>query len=408
MGRIAQEWQATPYNLGSGWWSFPYRYDGIGEITSAANGLGTTFTYHNQGGRLRELDSSLSDPAHPGALAAGMTYKPPAASSATLGNGLTEVAYHEQSRERLVAMAVGTQCDSLSGTCADSVYFQNGFQYEGNGNVTSANDSVNGRWSNLTYDEFNRLQSGSSTRFGCYNWKYDRYGNRWQQNGSANMLLTFNNPNNRIDGCLLRCGGNLLNQTGCPALIPSTIRRREPADCRNAIHWPNAIYLRCGRAAGRKTHRRGWPDYLYDWPGTWSRRSAGDGDWNAERDLRRRDARGDLQRRDHILQSQRLAGDGADAYRRNGFPTEVCTSLPFGDGMSCKGSGKTTPDPLHRQAARRRGGTGLFWGEVFRVEHGARDVAGLGCESGDGAVRALWQSAVAESVRLCRATTRFR
>jgi YD repeat-containing protein len=72
-----------------------------------------------------------------------------------------------------------------------------------NGNVLSANDKFNGNWT-YTYDDFNRL-AGANQNTGqtVYNYKYDRYSNRWQQNLTAGSgqtsNLSFSGNNNRID-----------------------------------------------------------------------------------------------------------------------------------------------------------------------------------------------------------------
>jgi len=73
-----------------------------------------------------------------------------------------------------------------------------------------------------TYDDFNRLTSGSATASADYglklNWTYDRYGNRWAQNatgtGNASAVqpqLTFTGNTNRIDGWSYDAVGNLRN-----------------------------------------------------------------------------------------------------------------------------------------------------------------------------------------------------
>jgi RHS repeat-associated protein len=81
--------------------------------------------------------------------------------------------------------------------------------YAPNGNILAANDNVNGNWS-YGYDEFNRLATSSKTG-ASYTYAYDRYGNRWQQNGPYTMLLTFSSGNNRMDGYSYDAAGNLLN-----------------------------------------------------------------------------------------------------------------------------------------------------------------------------------------------------
>ena len=87
-----------------------------------------------------------------------------------------------------------------------------------NGNVLAANDSSNGNWT-YSYDQFNRL-TGSNQNSGAavYSYVYDRFGNRWQQNGPLSFSATFtgNNPsapanNNRIDGYTYDAAGNVIN-----------------------------------------------------------------------------------------------------------------------------------------------------------------------------------------------------
>lgn len=79
------------------------------------------------------------------------------------------------------------------------------------------NDSSNGNWT-YSYDQFNRL-AGSNQNNGAavYSYVYDRFGNRWQQNGPHAFTATFtgNNPsnpanNNRIDGYSYDAAGNLI------------------------------------------------------------------------------------------------------------------------------------------------------------------------------------------------------
>jgi len=45
----------------------------------------------------------------------------------------------------------------------------------------------------------------------AYTYAYDRFGNRWQQNGPHTMLLAFSGANNRMDGYSYDADGNVLN-----------------------------------------------------------------------------------------------------------------------------------------------------------------------------------------------------
>jgi hypothetical protein len=90
------------------------------------------------------------------------------------------------------------------------------------GNMLSYTDSsmnapLIGTW-NFTYDDMNRLTSGTATSGVddglVLGWTYDRYGNRWEQNvtgtGNASAVspqLTFSGNNNRIDGWLYDAAG---------------------------------------------------------------------------------------------------------------------------------------------------------------------------------------------------------
>jgi RHS repeat-associated protein len=90
--------------------------------------------------------------------------------------------------------------------------------FTGNGDIQTANDSVNGNWS-YTYDQFNRLSNAVAANIskGCSE-TYDRFGNRWDQQPyggtgySCNpFVASFTGNNNRIDGYSYDAAGNLLN-----------------------------------------------------------------------------------------------------------------------------------------------------------------------------------------------------
>jgi YD repeat-containing protein len=185
MGRIKKQWQATPYNVCCSSWLLTNTYDLAGDMLSYTNGLGYTFTQSfNTDVRLTQLTSSLVDGQHPGTLFSNGHYNALGQLvSATLGNGIAETRTYNN-RGRLLTIGAG------------SAYSLSAMTYAGNGNVLSANDVKNGNWS-YGYDDFNRLVSASGP--GSYSWAYDRYGNRWQQNGAWNCSVTFSAGNNRID-----------------------------------------------------------------------------------------------------------------------------------------------------------------------------------------------------------------
>jgi YD repeat-containing protein len=93
--------------------------------------------------------------------------------TASLGNGINETRTYD-GRLRLAGITDGS-------VYALTIPTSGG--YAGNGNVLTANDSVNGNWT-YSYDAFNRLVSASKTGQ-SYTYGYDRFGNRWTVNGSG-------------------------------------------------------------------------------------------------------------------------------------------------------------------------------------------------------------------------------
>jgi len=95
--------------------------------------------------------------------------------------------------------------------------------YDGVGNVTSFNDSINGSWTmnpGTGYDALNRLISASSTtgNYAGLNmaWSYDVFGNRTSQTPSGNTQAlvptastVFYNAKNQINGLSYDAAGNL-------------------------------------------------------------------------------------------------------------------------------------------------------------------------------------------------------
>jgi RHS repeat-associated protein len=215
MGRINNQWRCIPRtgNCSTSspvYWNVAYTYDLLGDITSLTNYI-EKYTYsYNRAGRLTTMTSSIVDANHPGTLLSGVHYNAAGGeTSATLGNGINETRIYD-GRLRLCSIADGSiysvaipsntpnQCPQGS---------TNG--YAPNGDILLANDSVNGNWS-YSYDAFNRLSSATATGQ-PYTYDYDRFGNRWHQNGSHSLSVSFSGNNNRIDGMSYDAAGNLLS-----------------------------------------------------------------------------------------------------------------------------------------------------------------------------------------------------
>jgi len=93
MGRSKLNAQCTPNTCNANPFSpytLSYQYDLLGDVISAGNGVGITFTNSfNIAGRLTGITSSLIDSTHPGTLLSNMHYSPVSVTD-TLGNGLLE------------------------------------------------------------------------------------------------------------------------------------------------------------------------------------------------------------------------------------------------------------------------------------------------------------------------------
>jgi len=188
MGRPIINWQCTPRVCGATAYLLSYGYDLGGDLISASNGTGVTFTYsYNSAARLTGMTSNFVDAQHPATLLSNVHYNQFGPASDTLGNGLSET--------------MGYSVRGIPQSYSSTPYsFSLGLA--ANGSVTSGNDSVNGNWT-YSYDNFNRL-AGSNKNAGAqtFSYVYDRYGNRLQQNapqgGPAPQYLFDNN--NRISG----------------------------------------------------------------------------------------------------------------------------------------------------------------------------------------------------------------
>ena len=144
-GRISQEWQCTPLNCGSSRFSLQYTYDYLGDVKSFVNTReGVTYNYsYDAAARLTKLQSSLSDPNHPGTLVNVNLYNALGeARQLTLGNGVIRNLGYDN-RGRLTSLVDGSLYSFSMGYAPDS-------------HLLTGNDSINGNWG-YTYDDFGRL-----------------------------------------------------------------------------------------------------------------------------------------------------------------------------------------------------------------------------------------------------------
>ena len=340
IGRIANEWQCTPQNCGSGYFPLAYTYDFLGDITSSSNGAGVTLSSsYNIGAQLTKLTSSLVDSNHPATLFSNATYNALGAmNSGQLGNGISQTrAYDARLRVKSIT---------------DGAVYNVAVTYAPNSNVITSNDSVNGNWNYGTntsglngYDDFNRLflatTSGGST---AYSYTYDRYGNRWQQllNGACtagtSFCLTFNGEN-QTSLLSYDAYGNVISDSAHTYTYDAENRLISVDGGATATY----IYDANGRRV-RKTHAGTNYDYLYDLGGHVI--TVETGGW----------ARGEVYIGNRHLATYTNGTTyfahadwlGTERARSTvaGAVCETITSLPFADGQLISGS-CGDPSPLH-------------------------------------------------------------
>jgi RHS repeat-associated protein len=251
------------------------------------------------------------------------------------------------------------------------------YWYGAGGDILAANDTANGNWT-YSYDAFNRLV-GSNKNSGqsVFSYVYDRFGNRWQQNGSNSFLATFtgNNPgnpqnNNRMDGYSYDAAGNLMND-GAHSYTYDAENRLTKVDSGNTATY---IYDADGRRVQETTtvgpgfDPAGTNIFAYDQSG---------------RLIQKLDSSGGLffigniyagGRHLATVGGQTASGGttfshsdwlGTERLRTNwaAAVSESCSSLPFGDALTCSGGDIS---PLHFTGKERDPESGLdYFGARF-------------------------------------------
>jgi len=224
--------------------------------------------------------------------------------------------------------------------------------------MNTANDSVNGNWS-YGYDPFNRVVSANqNSGQSVYSYVYDRFGNRWQQNGPHSFVTTFtgNNPSNpantnRIDGYSYDTAGNLLGD-GVHTYAYDAENRLTAVDGGSTASY---IYGANGQRV-RKTVSGSSVDFLYDLDGHEIKEVSSTGSWNrSEIYAGARHLATYGNNTTYFTQADWL---GTERVRINvsGGIYETCTSLPFGDWLTCSNG---DPSPMHFTSKERDAESGL-------------------------------------------------
>jgi RHS repeat-associated protein len=368
MGRISMQWQYTPaIQTCAANYRVAYGYDLMGNQTSEFVPYWTTFTYkYNPAGRLYEVDNGSPSSSAPATFLSGATYNAAGQIvSDTLGTLENETFTYDK-RLRLQA-----ETSTLVSSGTQDYAFSLAFAPDGD--VLSSNDSVNLNW-NYSYDQLNRLvcsnitsnQNGSCafppTGTPTYTYAYDRFGNRWQQNGPAgspynsSFSFTGNNTvnNNRIDGSSYDSAGNLLKDAFHSYFYDAENRLIQvdgtlPYCTSNGSSGSAATACYYYDAQGHRVHRSGYTqdtcdgtgkrDYVFDLAGRVIVENNFTGGTSCRSEIYAGDrhlatAAGDTNfHHNDWLGTERMS---IDYVKYNGWnPVNSCTSLPFGDGLTC-------------------------------------------------------------------------
>ncbi len=353
MGRIVGQWQCTPLTCGTNSVALIFGYDLLGDMTSSYNDADNV-TYTNSydtAARLTSVKSSLSDSQHPGTLITLGGFSPiQKPTGITLGNGIVEdLAY--SNRGWLYSMG------ETPNTYGFNIYnwTNSTLGFAPNGDIVYSNDSVNGNWT-YTYDDMNRLTQGVCTA-NCpaaqgMTYAYDRFGNRWSEAvtaGSGIQPTYYFNANNQIDisGVTYDAAGNVMNDglgLGNTYTYDAENRIITAANGYSASYVYDAQGHRVRATVNGQTR-----DFIYDlsgrnideftpggsgWLGTWTRGEAYAGSLhiatyaNSTTEFDNSDWLSTFRARSDVT----------------GNRIETCTSLPFGEDLTCTGTEVT---PIH-------------------------------------------------------------
>jgi RHS repeat-associated protein len=372
MGRLS--WKDIRMNPGNELGYFSYSYDLMGNLVTDTAGYGyrdVSYAY-NTAGRLISVinnDPSTDNPANSFSITGngsdthynafgGLTAN-------TLGDGEAE-SYSYDNRLRLKSYTATINSPNYYNTLI-TLYSFTINSFAPNSDVLSANDSVNGNWT-YSYDPFNRLV-GANQNSGAavYSYVYDRFGNRWQQNGTTNSFVatfTGNNPgnpqnNNRIDGYTHDAAGNVMSDSVHSYTFDAENRMIKVDGGSTATYSYDVDGHRVEKttATGNYSDPAGTWIFLYDQSGRYvikmnssytfaegqiyagSRHLASVGGWMT------------------FSHSDWVGTERFRTYMASvPYTTESCTSLPFGDGLNCTGSDVSN---LHFTGKERDAATGL-------------------------------------------------
>jgi RHS repeat-associated protein len=230
-----------------------------------------------------------------------------------------------------------SSCTSASLTGGGSPAYSFNLTPAPDGQITSANDLVNGNWA-FTYDPFNRLlSSNKNSGQQTFTYAYDLAGNRWQQNapqgGPAPQYMFDNNNHFNGSGISYDAAGNVKTDGLGNSFTWDGAGRMSQVNSGSTATY---VY----DAEGRRV-RGPNGDYIYNLAGQMITQIGLNGVWNY----------GEIYAGNRHLATYSGSttnfyhGDWLNTKRVltgvNGAVSETCTGFYFGDGVNCTGTNWT-------------------------------------------------------------------
>ena len=223
-----------------------------------------------------------------------------------------------------------------------------------NSDILLANDSVNGNWTYI-YDAFNRLASANATGQ-AYTYAYDRFGNRWQQNGPHSSQPGFDSNNRMVPGLGVTydAAGDTTNDGSTTYTYDGESRI---ATASNSISGSSSyVYDANGKRVEKTTATGGTVDFLYDAAGHEIAQVNSSGTWTRGEVYAAGRHVATLNNNTTYYNHSDWLGTERARSNSTGTLFETCTSLAFGDWLTCTGG---DPSPMHFTGKERDSESGL-------------------------------------------------
>ncbi|AXC14049.1 cell wall-associated protein precursor [Acidisarcina polymorpha] len=220
-GQIVNMWNCAPSTCGTAKQEsrpLGFTYDWAGNLTSEGDAVSGQVAYtRSPAGEVTSINNNsynlTGGTGGSTPIASNIINGPNGPVSYTLGNGLNLYkGYDFMGRPDGQWLCRGGPAAAYCASGGTQAFGQ-GETIKGS-QVSYVGDTVLGLSTNYSYDEFNRLTSRTVTNGVAnqnYTYSYDRYGNRWSQNGAPSFSASFDPTSNKINsgGYTYDAAGNM-------------------------------------------------------------------------------------------------------------------------------------------------------------------------------------------------------